>query len=584
MHGMLDPLVSLAFGVHSSPGVFALLLGSGVSRAAQIPTGWNIVDDLVRKIAKLEGVSPEPADPVAWYRTTHGREPSYSDLLLTVAPSLTERQSLLKGYFEPSSIDFQNGRKLPTDAHKAIARLVKSGHVRVIITTNFDRLLEAALDGVGVQPVVISTPDGIQGAPPLQHSSCTIVKVNGDYRDTRIRNTDQELATYPPEICELLDRVFDDYGLIVCGWSSEWDAALRDALSRRRNRRYPCYWCVKDPLPTRGQELSTLVSAVTAPISDANTFFESLAENVSALDHMSRPHPLSTPLAVELLKEYIPEDKHRIRLRELVVGAATKTRDDVLALGPPDPPNSHEEMRRCLSHYETLAERIVALLANGIFWDAPEGPYNKLWPDVLGILAKPVLQANRGNDGSLRLFRYPACLALYAAGVAACASDRLGVLADLLKVEAQTGGEKAIPVYKRIWPNSLLDPETERFLDGPPWALHQRIFQYLGPVFLRLVPDEERFRFAYYKFEYLLALRALAMDDGGLGGLFISDGEQEGRRDILPVMSTELQEQRTDWAPMAAGVLPKFEFDWIANLQSDLHKEVQRRRSRLDFD
>lgn len=42
-----DPLTQLAFSVYENPGVFALLLGSGLSRAADIPTGWEITLDLV---------------------------------------------------------------------------------------------------------------------------------------------------------------------------------------------------------------------------------------------------------------------------------------------------------------------------------------------------------------------------------------------------------------------------------------------------------------------------------------------------------------------------------------------------------
>lgn len=36
---VLDPLVMLATGMHAQPGVYALLLGSGVSTGAGIPTG-----------------------------------------------------------------------------------------------------------------------------------------------------------------------------------------------------------------------------------------------------------------------------------------------------------------------------------------------------------------------------------------------------------------------------------------------------------------------------------------------------------------------------------------------------------------
>jgi hypothetical protein len=48
----------------------ALLLGSGVSRSAGIPTSWEIVLDLIRKAAVLEGTSAE-ANPEEWYRSVH---------------------------------------------------------------------------------------------------------------------------------------------------------------------------------------------------------------------------------------------------------------------------------------------------------------------------------------------------------------------------------------------------------------------------------------------------------------------------------------------------------------------------------
>lgn len=45
-----------------------------------------------------------------------------------------------------------------------------------MITTNFDRLLEKALEEIGVTPIVISTLDAVEGALPLGHSKCPIVK------------------------------------------------------------------------------------------------------------------------------------------------------------------------------------------------------------------------------------------------------------------------------------------------------------------------------------------------------------------------------------------------------------------------
>jgi hypothetical protein len=238
---MVDPLLTLAFAIHSNPGVYALLLGSGVSRSAGIPTGWGIVLDLVAKYAHLAG-EETVGDPERWYRATFGREPDYAELIEALAKAPAERSRLLRAYFEPSPGDPEPNTKRPTRAHRAIAQFAARGFVRLIVTTNFDRLIETALHEAGVNPIVISTADGVEGAPPLAHSPCTLLKLHGDYIDMRIKNTPAELASYDPRITALLDRILDEYGLVVCGWSGEWDMALRDAISRRKSRRYTLYW------------------------------------------------------------------------------------------------------------------------------------------------------------------------------------------------------------------------------------------------------------------------------------------------------------------------------------------------------
>ena len=53
----IDPLTGLAFALQSQPGVYAVLLGSGVSRTAQIPTGWGITTELIHRLAAAEGAT-----------------------------------------------------------------------------------------------------------------------------------------------------------------------------------------------------------------------------------------------------------------------------------------------------------------------------------------------------------------------------------------------------------------------------------------------------------------------------------------------------------------------------------------------
>src|SRR5689334_8967892 len=112
---MIDPIDSLAFSMHANRGVYAVLLGSGVSRSARIPTGWEVTIELVRKAAALQEANCEP-DPAAWFLQTTGKEPDYSALLDAVAKTPAERQQLLRSYFEPTEAERDEGAKMPTKA------------------------------------------------------------------------------------------------------------------------------------------------------------------------------------------------------------------------------------------------------------------------------------------------------------------------------------------------------------------------------------------------------------------------------------------------------------------------------------
>ena len=269
---MIDPLQSLAFSVQANPGVYALLLGSGVSRSAEILTGWGIVMHLLGKLAKLTG-DADDRDLEQWYEEKYQQQPNYSKLLDALAKTPSERQQLLRPYFEADDQQREEGSKQPTAAHRAIARLVAQGFVRVIVTTNFDRLLEKALEDEDVAPIVLSTLAEVKGALPLVHIGCCVFKIHGDYRDPCIRNTESELEKYPPEFDQFLDRVFDEYELIVCGWSGEWDIALRKALSRAESRRFSTYWAARGELSDPAQRLVNQRGAQVIPIMDDYTVF-----------------------------------------------------------------------------------------------------------------------------------------------------------------------------------------------------------------------------------------------------------------------------------------------------------------------
>ena len=79
-----DEVIPVALALHNSPRRYALLVGSGISQAAGIPTAGDITDNLIRQIAGKEIKSGQ--NPQDWYKETHeGKSPTFSRLLDEVA-------------------------------------------------------------------------------------------------------------------------------------------------------------------------------------------------------------------------------------------------------------------------------------------------------------------------------------------------------------------------------------------------------------------------------------------------------------------------------------------------------------------
>ena len=509
---MIDPLTSLAFSVYSGKGVYALLLGSGVSRSAEIPTGWEVTLDLVRKLAAVEGEDCDP-DPESWYRKTYGSDPNYSVLLGSLAITPSERTNMLAAYFEATPEERELGKKTPTAAHKAIARLASKGYFKVIVSTNFDRLMEQALEAEGLNPTVISTADMARGAMPLAHAQCTVIKVHGDYRDTRLRNTSNELAVYPDEINSILDRVFDEYGLIICGWSATWDRALCEAMQRSPNRRFSAYWGLRSTPSTEATDLIKFRQASTLEIESADSLFCTVEQKVEALEMFNKPHPLSTAIAVASLKKFLTEDRFRIDLRELVQNEVER---QFKALAPlsvqfrsqlAEPANSQYRTRMEL--YESSMEMLMPLVAHGCFYGTDSQAC--IWRDVIIRIAS-LSNSQNGSQDLLRLRRYPACMLLYAGGIAAVASSNYGTLGVLLR-EAKTPASISFHHLEKelifqVAPANVLDKDTLNALSGrSSWTpACDRVHDASRDSLRSLVPDDNEFDDIFDRFEYLFAL------------------------------------------------------------------------------
>jgi SIR2-like domain len=378
-----DPRVSLATALAGQHGVYALLLGSGVSTGAGIPTSWGVVEALVRKaaVASHEEVNDD-FDAAAWWAMNGDGQPlGYSSLLERLATTKAARRALLAEFFEPSDEDRELGLKVPGPAHFAIASLVRKGIVRVIITTNFDRLLERALEVEGISPQVIAGEGQVAGMEPPQHMQCTIIKLHGDFASLEQRNTIEELSSYPAPTEQLLRRVLDEYGLVVSGWSGEWDTALVAAIDGSANRRYPLYWTARSSLRDVAKVLTARSGAQVIAPTTADEFFPDMLARVEALESMS-DSPESLNQAVARLKRLLPEPTRYIDLRDVFEDQLSHLRS-YLKDRPAIPPSYDSEAVE-LAHLEIVShfDTFLRLFATGIYLDRDEA-HSDLWVHVL---------------------------------------------------------------------------------------------------------------------------------------------------------------------------------------------------------
>jgi hypothetical protein len=501
---MIEPILSLALSVQANPGVYAILLGSGVSRAAGIPTGWEVVLDLIRRLARLRGEDPEP-DPAEWYRVSFHEEPDYSRLLDAVAKSPAERQQLLRVYFEPNDEEREEGLKLPTAAHRAVASLISKGYVRVVVTTNFDRLLERALEEVGVTPTVIDTADKVDGAMPIVHSACTVVKIHGEYLDTRIRNTPEELDSYPEALDRLLDRVLDEFGLVLCGWSAEWDTALRACIERCPTRRFTTYWAAFGDPAGAAKRLIEHRRGVVVPIKGADAFFSELLEKVESLESINVPHPLSARVAAETAKRLLSEPRHRIRLHDLLTDATEHLIAEVSTFPTDDA--SDTVFQDQVARYEAVTKPLWTLFATGCFWG--DESHNRLWTLCVERLARSAEDTRAGHEKLTKLRRYPAMLCMYAGGIAAVAAENYRALRALL-IDARSGERRyeASLVWSLNSHNVMDRDEASKLFGGRDLhtPVNDRIHNEIREAFHSVLPDDLRYTAAFDRFEYLFSL------------------------------------------------------------------------------
>lgn len=131
-------------------------------------------------------------------------------------------------------IDYAVQRATPALGFAAMAELMKLGAVKIVYTTNFDRLLEdaaVAAFGSSAKLTVATLGAAELGLQALNEGRFPLyVKLHGDFVSRRLKNTNAELQLQDATLRRSMLQAAQRFGMIVAGYSGR-DESIMDSLS-----------------------------------------------------------------------------------------------------------------------------------------------------------------------------------------------------------------------------------------------------------------------------------------------------------------------------------------------------------------
>lgn len=542
-----DGVVPVAYAMHASPKRYALLLGAGISVAAGLPTASDVSGNMILAIAKGRGEQVERGKDnevcLAWFEKTFGEPATFQRLMKKLGISEGNRKDGLKKFIYQTDEDGNPVPGIPTEAHRAIARLVRSGMISLIITTNFDTLMEEALKGENV-PYEVITEESDVTRMSVFPDRCRVLKVNGDFERGTLRITPEDLKEYPLVIEDYLKQIFREYGLVICGWSGIFDTHLSEILCTPEiPRQYPVFWCLRN-----GARVPPGVCQVLLPngidIDSADDFFTTLEVMIERFSRFEPRTTLSAAAAVKEVKEALMGPNPEMVVPD-VINAEVETvlvEVEKERYIHPGTVEAQAVYYRRLAEIEGAATPLASMLATLAYYDK-NGDYSVLIADTIERLVNPkdiepfvrgspgdyeIIPPHRDIETGLKKLRYyPALLAIYAAGIAAVKEDRLTTL-DAVISKPQLFRYHGIYQQKteffdrvNVWNilgcdhHWIIDLGRETF--GSVEDFYTYPFLTIQSILKPLIPNEKRYAEYFDIFEYLYCLTFLdsQTEEGG---------------------------------------------------------------------
>jgi hypothetical protein len=231
-----------------APGT-AWLLGAGASAESAVPTAGHLIDRLLTELYARENnlTVDEVMAGTNWLARVRaaydgrGGLPSLADVAMysavfdRVFPERDVRARWL---------DQQLDGRVPHFGHHALAGMMAAGAAPLVVTTNFDKLIEDAHERLrlqlGLPGLTMLTPNSSDNADYAMATdkSPLLAKIHGDLGTVTPMNTVDELSVGDGKQRALVRSKLSRYGLIVVGYSGR-DPAVMTMLSDVLNHDTP---------------------------------------------------------------------------------------------------------------------------------------------------------------------------------------------------------------------------------------------------------------------------------------------------------------------------------------------------------
>lgn len=215
-------------------------LGAGASAAANIPTAWDMIWEFKQQLfisqrrvspkAVADYTNPAIQRQLQGFINEAGKYPTlgapdeYAALFEAAYSSEGDRRTYIQGKLTGAKLSY---------GHVALATLIKGSKAQLVWTTNFDPLVAdgcAKVFGSTGQLTTVTIESGAEGRGALDEGRWPVeVKLHGDFRSRRLKNTTDELRDQDAKLRELLIEACARWGMIVAGYSGR-DDSIMDTL------------------------------------------------------------------------------------------------------------------------------------------------------------------------------------------------------------------------------------------------------------------------------------------------------------------------------------------------------------------